>query len=425
MLLKSPCFCSAWLIGVLIFAPAVDAQIFKGHPYRDQHPFVYGSVGTTVVDSIRNVLPVANNYTGTASGFSTGHLPDGLFPTTTLGSQTMVGGSQPSPQLATNALLRVWVDENAIVFVNDIKTKPQHFTGLYRSSRLFSLTGLMPDEVKEVVVQVQSGEGEHVPLEKTQTVQAGGYYEMLFQEPALNGPIAEIITAQPVSLPPEIEEAVQLAREAADQAAAAAWEANEAAVAAKQSQADAATTKAEIQEYLSEVTKLAAEAAQSAKQAARSHDEQFNFEQDHNTLVAYATYADDGSVSKLLFDRQTCKELVFTGTGGALNNLSDVMVSMNYYFTIGTSEGAPVKTFKLLGQRVSFDEGRGNASFFDADHPELELGGKFKEEIIKNWSKQFHAAMLIKVEIKAVRPNGEEAIVAPVGNRITIDLRHP
>ena len=62
---------------------------------------------------------------------------------------------------------------------------------------------------------------------------------------------------------------------------------------------------------------------------------------------------------------------------------------------------------------------------FDPVNPEFHLSEQFKQEIKQHWLEQFHGRMLLKVAIKAVRPNGEEVDVAAIGNRITIELKRP
>ena len=419
MLLKSPSGCSTLLIVLFLVAPAANAQVFRGHLYQDQNAFVYGETGTTGTNSIGDLLSAVNGDPATTSGFSVGHLPEGNSRTTTLGSHAMTNGSKPSLPYATNALLRVWVDENAIVSVNGRVTKPQHCTGIYCNSRLFNLTGLMPNENKEVLVQVLTSDGEHLtPLaETTQSVQAGGSYEVVLQAPATNGPRPTVEL-----VPAPIEDAVKRAETAAGNAKAA-------ANAAKKSQEDAAQTYAEIEELKRKITELVAEAAQWAKQAARGNAETFDFEQDHKPLVAYVTYTEDGGISKLLFDQSTRETLLFKEKSKAMDKLNDVKVAINYYFTVETPTREVKRSFELLNQPVSFKLGEANVPFFNDRKPGELLSNEFKKKIMqKNWTEQDQDMnLLIKVEIKAVRPNGGVTDVAPVGKRITIELRqrHP
>jgi len=80
----------------------------------------------------------------------------------------------------TNAFLRVWVDDRATVWVNGQRTKPQRLAGANRGSRIFSLTGLAPDETQEAIVQVLMQDGQSKT--ETKLVLAGGSYEMRFHK---------------------------------------------------------------------------------------------------------------------------------------------------------------------------------------------------------------------------------------------------
>ncbi len=87
-------------------------------------------------------------------------------------------GSATNCPPPTNALLRVWIDDCAMVWVNGQRTKPQRLAGVNRGSRIFSLTGLVPDEIQEAIVQVQLPDGQ--TNAETKLVQAGGSYEIRF-----------------------------------------------------------------------------------------------------------------------------------------------------------------------------------------------------------------------------------------------------
>lgn len=118
-------------------------------------------------------------------------------------------GSRANCPPPTNALLRVWVDEHAMVRVNGVKTKPQRLGGVHRGSRVFSLTGLTPDEIQEVLVEVEMFDAFHgvSKQEKTQTVQAGGSYELRFHNVDFEqGPAhGELEHFPPEFAPPAVE----------------------------------------------------------------------------------------------------------------------------------------------------------------------------------------------------------------------------
>ena len=131
----------------------------------------------------------------------------------------------------TNALLRVWVDDCATVWVNGVQTKPQRLGGVHRGSRIFSLTGLLRDEIQKALVEVEICDvyGAVSKQEETQTVQAGGSYElrfhntMRFEEGQVHGEV-EYRSSQTGSkptfeqvAPPEAEQAPEPASDTASE----------------------------------------------------------------------------------------------------------------------------------------------------------------------------------------------------------------
>ena len=415
------------MVATLLVASAAKAGVFKGHPYYDPHSSVPFSAamsadgpGVYVMPHAANccpgnpleIVPPYRNYEASS------HMQ--LHAATTLPYASARRPNCPPP---TNALLRVWVDDHAMVWVNGRRTKPQMLAGVHRGSRIFTLTGLAPDEIREAIVRVEMYDGFHVVLqqEKKELVQAGQTYEIRFDDPC------PLTTRLSPYGPSGRMDPGSRAEQAASNAETAKRDAETAAEDAQATEdrinqvVDAA--REEFSKQVRETKKLKAAAAHSAKQAARSDSETFDFVQDHKSLVAWVKYADDGGISELRFDRLTRTDLEFKETSGSLENLTDVKIPMNYYFAIETPERTVERKFELLGQPVSFSKGSGKASFFDPDEPDKHLSSEFKKAITQNWSKRFNDTMRIKVEIKAIRPNGEEAEVAPLGKRITIEVQ--
>ncbi len=430
------------IVGSLLVTPAAKAGVFKGHPYHDPHASVPSSSGTTWTDSGVAVSPHTTNCCpAAASGFPTEHLHDAHCPPPSFGPPAMPGGSAGRPNCppVTNALLRVWVDDGAIVWVNGVRTMPQHLAGIHRGSRIFSLAGLVPGEIQEAIVQVQYCDAcsplpNTTPMqEKRELVQPGGSYDVRFAEWVIAEEVSpiEFLTPADDAIPTEeiaskIEAAAKRSEDAAGKSAAAALKAT---AAAKQAEDAIKGARAEIAKQLATASKFASDAAQSAKQAARTNSETFEFLDNGKPLVAWVKYKDDGSLAAFDFDGPTTRsKLSYKETSDALKRLRDVEIAVNYHFTIQIPDAAAPggfrdeTTFAILGRIAKFDAGAGQVNFFDRAHPAQHLSAQFKTELLKHWSKRYDGGR-VKVEISAVRPNGTETPVAPVGNRITIELR--
>lgn len=175
-----------WLLLVvssLLAVPAARAGVFKGHPYHDPHCSAHYAGGIVVSDAGDWGAPCAGNCGHAAfAGVSPGQLllepPSSGIWYGAPGIIVMSPGRNCPP--ATNALLRVWVNDSALISVNGTRTKPQRLAGANRGSRIFSLTGLQPSILTEAVVRAQMtlpGHKHPTIVEKKVYVQAGGHYE--------------------------------------------------------------------------------------------------------------------------------------------------------------------------------------------------------------------------------------------------------
>ena len=131
-------------------------------------------------------------YSAVGSSYTSGHLIDAPCPSCEIAGHAAamqghaytssgyagIAGSATNCPPPTNALLRVWVDDCAMVWVNGQRTKPQRLAGVNRGSRIFSLTGLAPVEIQEAVVHVLMLDGQLMTEKKL--VQAGGSYVVRF-----------------------------------------------------------------------------------------------------------------------------------------------------------------------------------------------------------------------------------------------------
>ena len=98
----------------------------------------------------------------------------------------MKGSSSRCPT-PTNALLRIWVDERATILVNGHKTKSQRLAGVNRGSRMISLTGLVPGDIQEAVVEATLvSYGTPLRLTERLPVQAGESFEVRFTQSEFN-----------------------------------------------------------------------------------------------------------------------------------------------------------------------------------------------------------------------------------------------
>jgi hypothetical protein len=404
------------IVGSLLVVPAAKGGgILKGHWYRDPHSSVRSSGGVYMAPRAANYPPP------TAHGEMALLYGEPAFP---IG--IALGANYPP---VTNALLRVWVDDNATVWVNGVRTKPQTLAGIHSGSRIFNLTGLVPGQIQEAVVQVQLWNA--MPQEERKLVQPGGSYVIRFAP--LQPPMEEMPVPRFESPPPEpadpfgADSAISRAEIAAKRSEDAAGKAEAEATKAEKVVEEA---KVEIAEQLEEVRKLADAAAHFAKQAARTNTEAFEFLDNDKSVVAWVKYNDDdGSIADLHFDAKTTRsKLGYKETSGALAHLHDIQIVMNYHFTIQSPDASAPgafkdeSTFEMVGHLATFDAGVGEAVFFDEDEPDQHLSADFKTELMNKWSKRYHGGR-VKVEIRAIRPNGTEAPVAPVGNRITIEIR--
>jgi len=326
----------------------------------------------------------------------------------------------------SNTILRVWVDDNAIVTVNGKETQPQHWTGSFCGSRLFSLSGLAPNRAKEVIVLAryqEPGQVEHAIEERT-VVQLGGYHEVRFQDAnhlAYNGVPEQVIANYPHAIPDDISrngaalisDAVKRAQEAAAKAQMFADMA-ETQFSETVSKLDAAT------DYFST---LAEKAEQGAKQAARSNSETINLEQDNKPIIVWVSYSNNGSIADMALDHLTPQAYKLIGKVGAIQNLAGVDVVLNFYFTVETPAKVE-REFQLLAQTATFNKGESLLTFNSNEPVEASaMWSQFAPEIQNNWSKIYHDKQQIKVAIKAIRPDGKEFEVAGVGNRLTIEFR--
>lgn len=176
------------LFNTVLVTTHVQAQRFKGHWYVD--PTTPLSLGYVPVES--GCMPVESGYVpfnSTYAPFDSSCVP--VDPNSMSGPMPrgMVTGASGSARAAnrcpppTNALLRVWVDDRATVWVNGQETKPQRLAGIHRGSRIFSLTHLLRDEMREATIEValyiDGVEAVRMPATILE-VRAGKTYESFF-----------------------------------------------------------------------------------------------------------------------------------------------------------------------------------------------------------------------------------------------------
>jgi len=325
-----------------------------------------------------------------------------------------------------NSILRVWIDDNAIVTVNGKETQPQHWTGSFCGSRLFSISGLTPNRDKEVIVLARYQEPGQVEcaIEERTVVQLGGYHEVRLQNPnqlAYNGVHEQVIANHLHAIPDDmsrnsavlIAESVKRAQEAAAKAQ----------MFADRAEKRFGETMAEINTANEHVSKQAEIAEQGAKQAARNNSETIELEQDHKPIVMWVSYSNNGSIAELALDHLTPQAYKLIGKGGAIQNLAGLDIVLNFYFTVEKA-GSVERNFQLLEQTGTFNKGESLLTFISSEPVEAPpMWHQFATAIQNNWSRIYHGEQQIKVAIKAIRPDGSEFEVAGVGNRLTIEFR--
>lgn len=147
---------------LLGLASTVYAGVFKGHPYHDPHASIPSRAATA----------------GAPTRLPQGHdAPCECLSSTESGTGASGAGAGRCSNCppVTNALLRVWASDDAEVFVNGVKTKPQYLAGVHRGSRLYSLTDLKPGQMHAAEVRVVGANGQRT--EQLQ-VRAGETYDV-------------------------------------------------------------------------------------------------------------------------------------------------------------------------------------------------------------------------------------------------------
>ncbi len=424
--------------------------------------YVKTVIGLAFLAGLANLGVAETQAHGRKSGWYTDQMfgPPAQYAATVL-SEGRVGGCDPTAALrasgtapadchpgataacppAGNALLRVWVSDEATVWVNGQVTKPQTLAGVYRGSRIFSLTGLKPGTCHETTIEVQHPG--HDKVGKTEAVQAGQCVEVRFVEPQpTQGDRAQVQESDPTleGIQTLLEQAkeelarikleAQSVREAqqrvAEQAALARKAANDAAAA--QSASEQVLGQSRIAQ--AQADSAAAMALQAARQAARTNSESFEFAQNNVPVVAWVKYLNDGGLSELLFDGpSTPSHLEFRETSGAHSALTGVEVAVQYRFVIQVPDAQGdfqnVARFESARRTAIFQQGTARVPFFARESPEQLLSAQFRELLRQHWSQRFAPAGRVKVEIVGFRPNGQEVPIAPVGNRLTIEMRRP
>lgn len=153
------------VLAILTLPAFANGEVLKGHPYQDRTRSTQSAAGHRVA----------------MSSDSCGCHGNGLTTTMPVGNSTTpahAGGCGNCPPVTT-ALLRVWTADDATVYVNGVKTKPQHLAGVHRGSRHFSLTNLRPDQVYQTTVRVVGPQGQQ---SKSVDVQVGDKIDVYMNE---------------------------------------------------------------------------------------------------------------------------------------------------------------------------------------------------------------------------------------------------